>query len=68
VNFAYTCLSFCRGLLHTVKSYDMGPTALFPLRRKKEGMLRIFIAVTSPSSSARSEPVNLVSNGKHDNH
>jgi hypothetical protein len=35
--------------------------------RLKEVVLRIFIALKNPSSSAGSEPANLGSNGKHDN-
>jgi hypothetical protein len=34
----------------------------------KEVMLRIFIALKNPHSSAAFELVNLGSNGKHDNH
>jgi hypothetical protein len=34
----------------------------------KEVVLRIFIAVKNPSSSAGYEPTNLGSNGKHANH
>jgi hypothetical protein len=34
----------------------------------KEGALRIFIARENQSLSAGSEPMNLGSNGKHDNH
>jgi hypothetical protein len=36
-----------RVLLHAVKSYDMGPPALLPIR--EEGMLLIFVALKNPS-------------------
>jgi hypothetical protein len=42
-----------RVLLH-VKSYDMGPPALLPIR--KEGFLRIFIALKNPSPWPGSNP------------
>jgi hypothetical protein len=41
----------------------MGPTP-----PPKEGVLPIFVAPKSPSPSARFEPANLGSNGKHANH
>jgi hypothetical protein len=42
----------------------MGPTALFP----SEGIRAVdFISLKNQSSSAGFEPVNLESNGKHDN-
>jgi hypothetical protein len=36
-----------RDLLHAVKSYDMGPCALLPIR--EEGVLWIFIVLKNPS-------------------
>jgi len=33
-------------VLHAVKSYDMGPPALLPIR--EEGVLRIFIVLKNP--------------------
>jgi hypothetical protein len=35
---------------------------------QKEGVLRIFIALTNPAPSSRFEPSNLRSNGKNANH
>jgi hypothetical protein len=55
-----------RDLLHAVKCYDMGPTALLPL--PKEVVLRIFIALKNSSLLAEFKPANLESDGKHDNH
>jgi hypothetical protein len=49
-------LSF-RVLLHAVKSYDMGHPALIPTQ--KEGVLRIFIALTNPSPWPGSKPQHL---------
>jgi hypothetical protein len=43
-----------RVLLHAVKSYDMGPSALIPIR--EEGVLRIFLAFKNPSPWPRSNP------------
>jgi hypothetical protein len=43
-----------RVLLHAVKSYDMGPPALLPIR--KERVLRIFIALKNPSPMSGSNP------------
>jgi hypothetical protein len=40
--------------LHAVKSYDMGPPTLFPIR--EEGMLLIFIALKNPSPLPGSNP------------
>jgi hypothetical protein len=45
----------------------MVPTALLP-PPPKEVVQWIFIALTSPSSSARFEPANLGSSGKHTNY
>jgi hypothetical protein len=47
------------GVFYTPQIYDMGPTALFPLRRKCA--LRIFIALKNIPFSARFEPAS----GKH---
>jgi hypothetical protein len=33
-NFAYQYLKYLKVFLHAVKSYDVGPSALFPIRRK----------------------------------
>jgi hypothetical protein len=49
-----------RVLSHAVKSYDIGPPALLPVR--EEGVLRIFIALTG------FERANFGSSGKHSNH
>jgi len=38
--------------------YDMGPTALLPLRR-------IFFALKNPTASAGFEPANLGTKGQH---
>jgi hypothetical protein len=38
------------------------------LRHGADGVLRIFVALEYPSPLAGFEPVNLGSNGKHDNH
>jgi hypothetical protein len=43
----------------------MGPAALLP---SEEVMLQISIAFKNPLSSARSEPMNLGSSAKHNNH
>jgi hypothetical protein len=43
-----------RVLLHAIKSSDMGPPALLPIR--KEGVLRIFIALKNPSPWPGSSP------------
>jgi hypothetical protein len=40
--------------------YDMGPTALFPLRRKAED----FFALKNPTASAGFEPANLGTKGQ----
>jgi hypothetical protein len=42
-NLVYRPRGTSRFLLHAVKSYDMGPPALLPIRN--EGVLRIFIAL-----------------------
>jgi hypothetical protein len=39
----HPCGTSTRVLLHAVKSYDMGPSRLLPIR--EEGVLRIFIAL-----------------------
>jgi hypothetical protein len=43
-----------RVLLHASNSYDMGPPALLPIR--KEGVLRIFVALKNPSPWPGSNP------------
>jgi hypothetical protein len=45
-----------RHLYHAAKSYDMGQMSFLP---PKKGVLRIFIAIKNPSSSAGFEPENL---------
>jgi hypothetical protein len=50
-------------LLHAVKSYDVGPPALLPIR--EEGMLRIFIALKNSIPSAGFELATLGSSGKN---
>jgi hypothetical protein len=59
-NLVYSSLGTSRVLLHVVKSYDMGPPALFPIRA--EGMLRIFIALknTSPWPGSNPQPLGPV--------
>jgi hypothetical protein len=42
--------------------YDMGPTALLPLRRKA---CWVFFALKNPSASAGFEPMNLGTKGQH---
>jgi hypothetical protein len=62
VNLAYEIsVSYCRDVYHAVKSYEMGPTALLPLRRKS---CYRSIALKHPSFWAVSETVNLGSNDK----
>jgi hypothetical protein len=51
--------------LHSIKSCDMGLTALFPLRRKA---CCGFLSPIKSIASAGFEPVNFGSNGKHANH
>jgi hypothetical protein len=46
-----------RVLLQAVKSYDMGPPALLPIR--KESVLRIFIALKNPLPWPGSNPQSL---------
>jgi hypothetical protein len=55
-----------RVLLHTVKSYDMGPSRF--TYHQKEGVLRIFIALKNPSPWPGFEPATLGSSGQHTNH
>jgi len=50
--------------LHSVKSCDMGPTALLPLRRKA---CCGFVSPLKSIASADFEPANLGSNGKQAN-
>jgi hypothetical protein len=45
---------FKRLYLHAVKSYDMGPSGV--TSHPKEGVLRIFIALKSPSPWTGSNP------------
>jgi hypothetical protein len=58
-------LSYLKGSLICRKSYDIGPTALLPSERSRA---TDFMALMNPSLLAGSEPANLGSNGKHDNH
>jgi hypothetical protein len=46
-----------RVLLRAVKSYDMGPPTLLPIR--EEGVLRIFIVLKNPSPWPGSNPTTL---------
>jgi hypothetical protein len=55
-----------RVLLHSVKSHDMGPAALLPLRKK--ACWGILSSLKNPSPSAEFEYANLGSNGKHADH
>jgi hypothetical protein len=65
LNFTYEVSHIPRVLQHAVKSYDMEPTALLPLRRKScYGFLSPLKVL---SSLAGTEPANLVSSGKHAN-
>ena len=45
------------------KIYDMGPTALLPLRRKAS--LGFFFRPKNPTASAWFEPANLGTKGQH---
>jgi hypothetical protein len=64
------CLSYhyhtWRHLWHTIKSYDISPTALLPIWKKSCN--GIFFALKNPSLSTGLDPANLGSIGKHDNH
>ena len=51
-----------RDLLHAVKIYDMGPTALLPLRRKA---CWGFFRPKNPTAPAGFEPANLDTKGQH---
>jgi hypothetical protein len=53
-------------LLHSVKSYDMGPSRFIPIR--EEGVLRIFIALKKYIALGGFEPATFGSSGKHTNH
>jgi hypothetical protein len=46
--------------MHAVKSYDMGPTALLPLRRRRA---TDFYDPKKPTASTGFDPPNLGSNG-----
>jgi hypothetical protein len=46
-NLVYASPWNFKSCLHVVKSYDMGTPALLPIR--KEGVLRVFIALKNPS-------------------
>jgi hypothetical protein len=67
VNFAdEVSLSYSAGIFNIPSNLTTwGLRLYFP---PKEVVLRIFIAVKSPSSSAGFEPANLGASGKHDNH
>jgi hypothetical protein len=64
-NFAYQCLKYLSGFLTCHKILRHG-TSDFTSHPEK-GVLRIFIALKNPYSSAGFEPANLGSNGKYDN-
>ena len=49
------------GICYMTQIYDMGPTALLPLRRSAED----FFALKNPKASAGFEPANLGSKGQH---
>jgi hypothetical protein len=53
-------------LLHIIKSYNMGPLALLPIR--KEGVLRICIALKKSIALAGLQPTTFASSDKHTNH
>jgi hypothetical protein len=67
VNFANELsLSYSAVFFNTVKSYNMGPLDLLPLRRKLcYGSLS---ELKNPSTSAGFETATLGSNGKHVSH
>jgi hypothetical protein len=53
------------GIFYMLQIYDMGPTALFPLRRKAcSGIFRS----KNPTALAGFEPANLGTRGQHANH
>jgi hypothetical protein len=68
MNFAFEISLFVlpSDFLHAVKSYDMGPEALIPVRRKS--WFGFFIALKNLSPRAGDEPAHLEPNGKHANH
>ena len=51
------------GIFYMPQIYDMGPTALLPLRRK--ACWWFFFRPKNPTASARFEPVNLGTKGQH---
>jgi hypothetical protein len=58
-NFAYMTSQFkSLGIFYMPQIYDMGPTALLPLRRKAEDFFR-------PFASPGFEPANLGTKGQH---
>jgi hypothetical protein len=50
------------GIFYMPQSYDMGPTALLPLRRKTRWR---FFCPKNPTASAGCEPANLGTKGQH---
>jgi hypothetical protein len=50
------------GIFYMPQMYDMGPTALLPLRRKA------FFRPQNPTASAGFKPANLGTRGQHANH
>ena len=51
------------GIFYMPQIYDMGPTALFPVRRK--ACWGFFFALKNPTASAGFEPANLGTKGQH---
>ena len=51
------------GIFYMPQIYDMGPTALLPLRRKV--CWGFFFALKNPTTAAGFEPANLGSKGRH---
>jgi hypothetical protein len=56
---------FPSDVIHAIKSYDVGPPVLLPLRRK---WYCRFLSLLNSIASAGFELANLGFNGKHDNH
>ena len=51
------------GIFYMLQIYDMGPTALLPLRRRR--CAEDFFALKNPTASAGFEPANLGTKGQH---
>jgi hypothetical protein len=62
-NFAEMTTSTHLGIFYMPQIYDMGPTALLPLRRK--ACWEFFFALKNPTVSAGFEPANLGTKGQH---